>query len=52
MMRIVHFVAFFLGRVSSAGQNFYWISDEDECFAGAKALDTKRMLELSLELLD
>ena len=45
MMRIVHFVAFFLARVSSAGQSFYWISDEDECFAGAKAMDTKRMVE-------
>ena len=45
MMRIVQFVAFFFARVSTAGQNFFWISDQDECFAGPKAMDTKRMME-------
>ena len=45
MMRVVQFVAIFMAVFSNPGQNVYWISDEDELFAGAKLMDTKRMIE-------
>ena len=35
----------FMAVFSNPGQNVYWISDEDELFAGAKLMDTKRMIE-------
>lgn len=45
MMRVVQFVAMFMAVFSNPGQNVYWISDEDELFAGAKLRDTQRMIE-------
>jgi hypothetical protein len=45
MLRVVQFVAMFTALFSHPGQNNYWISDEDELFAGPKAMDTKRMTE-------
>jgi hypothetical protein len=45
MIRVVQFVAIFMAVFSNPGQNVYWISDEDELFAGAKLTDTKRMIE-------
>ena len=38
MLRIVHFVSFFIAGLSRAGQNILWITDEDEIAANENRL--------------
>lgn len=45
VVRMTHFVALLIARFSHPGQNVYWISDEDELFAGeARSADLASIL--------